>query len=366
MSRPLLRVHDRYAGRATLAAVLLAWGVLLGLDLIVALVGELDDVGQGRYGIGEAALVTLLTAPRRAYELFPTAAVIGCLLGLGGMAATSELVALGAAGLSKVRIGFGVAAMLLAVTAVMVVVGETVGPSGERAAQSLATRARSSDMISATWTGLWAREGEVYLNAHDVLVREARPLPQVEMVGVRLYELGPDGRLAGLARAKRAVHDGRGWTLYQLRRIRFTEDAARAEEIAEQAWPSHLDGDTLVASVSRPRYMPSSRLRAGIEYMRRNGVDPGPYEAAYWARWFYPFNVLALCLAAMPFAFGPLRSGGLGKRLFAGIVFGIAFFLLNRLAVNLAGVYGLDMRVANALPPVTVLAVSALLFRRRL
>ncbi len=359
------RLHDHYVARSVLVAVGLAWGVLLGFDLIVALAGETAKLGRGQYGLGDAVLHTLLTAPRRAYELFPTAAVIGCLLGLGGLAAGSELIALRAAGLSRLRIVLGVSVALAAVTAIMVHVGETIGPSGERAAQSLAARARGMDAVSASWSGLWAREGDVFLNARDVLVRDDGPVPVVEMIGVRIFEIEPDGRLRSLARARRAVHDGTGWTLYELRRIHLGENFAHAEEVERQSWQSELDGDTLVASVSRPRYMPSSRLRAGIEYMRRNGVDPGPYEAAYWARWFYPFNVLALCLAAMPFAFGPLRSGGIGKRLFAGIVFGLAFFLLNRLAVNMAGVYGLDMRLANAVPPLTVLAVSALLFWRR-
>ena len=360
-----LRVHDRYVARSALVTVAMAWAVLLGFDLIVALVGALDDIGKGSYGFADAVLQTVLTAPRRAYELFPTAAVIGCLLGLGSLASGSELIALRSVGLSRLRITVSVLAALAVLTLAMIVVGETLGPSGERAAQSLAARARGADAVSASWSGLWAREGEVYLNARDVLVREAEPVPQVEMVGVRLFELGPDGRLTGIARARRAVHDAGGWTLFDVRRIRIGESSATAVELASETWPSRLDGDTLVASVSRPRYMPSSRLRAGIEYMRRNGVDPGPYEAAYWARWFYPFNVLALCLAAMPFAFGSLRSGGFGKRLFAGIMFGLVFFLLNRLAVNLAGVYGLDMRLANALPPLTMLAISGWLFRRR-
>jgi len=39
--------------------------------------------------------------------------------------------------------------------------------------------------------------------------------------------------------------------------------------------------------------------------------------------------VLALCLAAIPFAFGSLRSGGAGKRLFMGIMFALAFWLLQ-------------------------------------
>ncbi|HBK55734.1 MAG TPA: hypothetical protein DDZ76_05530, partial [Xanthomonadales bacterium] len=62
---------------------------------------------------------------------------------------------------------------LAVLTLAMIVVGETLGPSGERAAQSLAARARGADAVSASWSGLWAREGEVYLNARDVLVREA-------------------------------------------------------------------------------------------------------------------------------------------------------------------------------------------------
>jgi len=363
--KPFLSVHDRYVARTAFVAVAMAWMVLLGFDLIVALVGELDDIGKGQFGFLGAVLNTLLSAPRRAYELYPTAAVIGCLLGLGGLAAGSELVALRAAGLSKLRIAASVLALVALITGVMVIVGETIGPAGERAAQSLATRARSSDMVSASWSGLWAREGDVYLNAREVLVRDVDPVPHVEMVGVKLFQLDAEGRLKSLSRARRAIHDGSGWTLYDVRRVELNALSATAIELAEQTWPSRLDGDTLIASVSRPRYMPSSRLRASINYMRRNGVDPGPYEAAYWARWFYPFNVLALCLAAMPFAFGPLRSGGVGKRLFAGIMFGLSFFLLNRLAVNLAGVYGLDMRLANALPPLTLLIVSAWLFRRR-
>lgn len=360
-----LRVHDRYVGRAAMAAVLLAWSVLLGFDLIVALATESEKLGQGSYRIGTAALAVLLTAPRRAYELFPTAAVIGCLMALGALSAGSELTALRAAGLSRARIGASALAAVALLTAAMMLVGETVGPAGERASQSLATRARSSDLIAASWSGLWAREGDVFLNARDVLLRESRPLPRVEMVGVQMYEFDPDGRLRALARARRAVHDGAGWTLYEVRRTRFGERSATAEESTEERWQSRLDGGTLVDSISRPRYMPSKRLRASIDYMQRNGVDPGPYAAAYWARWFYPLNALSLCLAALPFAFGQLRSGGVGKRVFAGIIFGLSFFLLGRLAVNLAGVYGLDMRLANAAPPLFMLLVAALLYRRR-
>ena len=85
----------------------------------------------------------------------------------------------------------------------------------------------------------------------------------------------------------------------------------------------------------------------------------------YWSRWFYPLNVLALCLAAVPFAFGSLRSGGMGKRLFLGILFALAFWLLQLFFGRMAGALKFDYRIAYALPPIVMLAVSGLLFRRK-
>jgi lipopolysaccharide export system permease protein len=136
-------------------------------------------------------------------------------------------------------------------------------------------------------------------------------------------------------------------------------------ETLEEHWKSQLDDAALAASVASPRYLPSSDLRSSIEYRHRNDLDASTYEEAYWGRWFYPLNVLALCLAAIPFAFGSLRSGGLGRRLFVGIVFALGFWLLQTQVVRLAGVYKFDYRIAYLIPSAVMLAISAALFRRR-
>ena len=102
-----------------------------------------------------------------------------------------------------------------------------------------------------------------------------------------------------------------------------TKETVTQTEVMEEHWTSQLDAAALAASASnlwRPRYMSARDLRDGINYRKRNGLDASEFEEHYWGRWFYPVNVLALCLAAMPFAFGSLRSGGLGRRLFVGVV----------------------------------------------
>ena len=104
------RLHDLYVGRVVLVTVLLAWMVLLGFDVVMALSGQVGDLGKGSFDFPTALAVVAYTVPRRAYTIFPYAAVIGSLMGLGQLAATSELTALRALGLSRRRLSASVAA----------------------------------------------------------------------------------------------------------------------------------------------------------------------------------------------------------------------------------------------------------------
>ena len=134
--------------------------------------------------------------------------------------------------------------------------------------------------------------------------------------------------------------------------------------MAREPWNSKLDAGALATGIAKPRNLSVAELRTSIEYRERNGLDARDYEDVYWSRWFYPVNVLALCLAAVPFAFGSLRSGGMGKRLFLGILFALGFWLLQLFFGRMAGALKFDYRIAYALPPIVMLAISGLLFRR--
>jgi lipopolysaccharide export system permease protein len=121
-------------------------------------------------------------------------------------------------------------------------------------------------------------------------------------------------------------------------------------DVMEERWNSKLDDTALSASVTQPRALPSSDLRSGIEY--RKAQRPGGQRVR--GELLGPLVLSAqrarLVLAAVPFAFGSLRSGGLGKRLFIGIVFALGFWLLQTQFVKLAGVYKFDYRIAYLIP----------------
>ena len=363
---PFPKLHDVYIGKVVLGTVLLTWMVLLGLDLVIGgLIPQIGDIGEGDYTFTTALVHVLYTAPRRAYTLFPTAAIIGSMMGLGQLAASTELTALRAIGLSRRRLSLAVAVALSLLTAVMVLNGETLAPWAQRRADGIKASAKSKDLIVAQYSGLWAREGDTFLNAQTGQERADGDDRWLELRDIRLYEFDKTGRLISLARAGTAEHRPGGWLLRNVERTRFQANAVTQTRVAEEKWASQLDDTALAASVARPRYLTSASLRSSIAYHKRNGLDAGEFEEHYWARWFYPLSVLALCLAAIPFAFGTLRSGGLGKRLFLGIVFSLGFWMLQEQFVKLAGVYKFDYRIAYLLPPMVMLGISAWLFRQR-
>ena len=261
------RLHDLYIGRVVLATVLLTWAVLLGFDLMMAVSGQLGDLGKGSYDFPTALAVVAYSAPRRAYTIFPYAAVIGSLMGLGQLAATSELTALRALGLSRRRLSASVAAALVILTALMVVNGETLAPWAQLQADQLKLSAKTNNVAIARYQGLWAREGDTFLNAVDGEERLVDGRRLLELRDVRLYRLGPEGGLQSLTRAAVAEYDGGGWRLRDVRRIVFSFAPGQASEqrLAEDRWESQLDPNALAAGVTRPRNLSATDLRASID-----------------------------------------------------------------------------------------------------
>jgi len=353
---------DRLVAMAVLGAVAVAWATIVGLDAFRTFIFELDDIGQGQYTFARAVTYVLLTVPRRGYEMFGYAALIGGLLGLGGLAGTGELTALRAAGLSKLRICASVVLGLGVLTLGVVLLGETLGPYGERKAQALQLAAKSKDIALARGGVLWARDGGSVIGARHGRTHGGKG--EVDLDGVRVFEFDADGRLVALTLADKAVHVGGEWTLHDLRRTEFGEGSATSRKEASKQWQSTLDPGVLATSIIKPQYMTLRDLGQNIAALDRSQQDASTFRDAWWARVFYPFDLLVLVFCAMPFAFGTLRSGGLSKRLFIGIVLTIGFYLAQRAIVSIGAVYGLHPAFANLIPPLLLVVLATGYFRR--
>lgn len=351
----MLRIANRHIGAAALAGIALAWLVLLTVDTFFALIGELGDIGRGQYQVSDALWYVALTTPKRAYNLFPTSAVVGSLLGLGGLAATSELVAYRAAGVSRLRIS--AAAVLASVTLLIPVmlIGEVVVPEGEIRAHAHKIQARSGDLALAR-SGLWVRDGETFFNARKPL-RAVAEGNQLELADIMVYEFGVDVGGTVLGRATQAAtgfHDGQRWRLQQVSQSTLDQSGVEVKTIPAQQWASNLDPSLLATAAASPSQLGIRNLLPYISYLKANNLDSRPYVAALWQRVAFPLSVIVMALAGMPFLFGSQRSGGLGQRMFIGMSIGVAFFIINKAAGSLGQVYDLNPAAAALLPSIAV------------
>ena len=63
--------------------------VIVCLDTVAGLIDQLSDL-KGSYDFIEAILYVLLKVPSTIYEYLPLSSLVGCLIGLGVLASSSE------------------------------------------------------------------------------------------------------------------------------------------------------------------------------------------------------------------------------------------------------------------------------------
>ncbi|MEJ2629764.1 MAG: LPS export ABC transporter permease LptG [Acidihalobacter sp.] len=346
---------NRYLMRTVISGTLLALLVLGLLDWVFGFLGQLDSTAQG--GLAQAFLYSLYTEPRRMYELFPTAVLIGSLLSLGTLAANSELIAMRAAGVSvsgvvRAALRAGILMMFVAVA-----LGEWVAPIGEQMAQSLKLQAQTGSSVVASEQNVWARDGNRYIHIAHVL-------PGQRLRDVTIYEVGGGHRLQAVIQAKAAHYKDDRWVLEQVAITRFDGTEVTTERRSEIARNQLIEPNLFGLLDTRPRDMNAFALVRYIGYLRANQLDSASYELAFWQRFTTPASALVMLLLAVPFVFGSLRSGGAGQRLFIGVIIGVGFYFFNRLTNQVGLVYGLSPLLSAAFPLMLFAFMSLVALRR--
>lgn len=352
-----MRTLDRYLAVEVLKASLLAVAALAALDAFFGLIIEFEDVGRHTYGVADAFAYVGMTLPRRIMEVLPTGALIGCLLGLGGMAARSELVAIRAAGVSILRIAWGVAKAGLVLVLVAAVLGEFVAPWSETYATHLRTAAQRDVVNAGRHPGVWLRDGRDYVHIGYVY-------PDGELLNVTLYAFDAQRRLTEAASAERATFSVGRWTLHDATRSRLTDAGIVSERSARLERPTLLDPALVQVAMLKPQNLTAGALHRYAAYLESLGEDPRRFAQAFWSKLTAPLQGLVMLLVALPFAFGSGRNAPLGRRLVVGIVVGLLFHLATRLFSQAGHAFDLNPVLSATLPSLLFLAIATAALQR--
>lgn len=352
-----MRRLDRYIGRSVFAATLLAWLVVVVLDTLFALLGELGDIGRGTYSFADALGYVLLGLPTRACAIFPMAALIGAVLGLGQLAAQSELTAFRLAGCSLRRLAGSVALTGLSMVLVVTLVAELLAPPAQQLARQWRSQSIYDDVSVQRDAGFW-----VYDQGRFIQVASSRS--DGSLAGVVIYQRADATRLASATAAQRAQPEAGSWVLEDVRTSEFQQQRIELTEMTRQIGVKLMDARLARLLTRDAGTLSLIELAEYIRYLQRNGSPVAQYALAYWQRWAAPVSALAMLMLAVVLVLGPLGGRPLGQRLLVAVLAGLAFKLLSEVIAHAGLVYGLPPLVGAFLPAALVVALAAMMVRR--
>ena len=325
-----MKTLRRHIGREVLASIMLIFAALVMLFAFFDLIHELADVGKAGYTLTSAILFVALQLPSRMYELFPVAALIGTLFAMAQLVANSEYTVMRASGASLLQITWAVVRVGIPIAVATFLAGEFVAPPAERLAQQVRAQAMgdSRRIVAQQFTsGFWFKQDSTFVNIRSVLAN-------MTLVGIRLYEFDADLAMKRMRVAESGTFTGNGeWRLANVSTTDFGAAGTTVTKSDEWTWTTVLRPSLLNVFQVTPERLELNTLYDNIRVLRNQKTSR--FEIAFWNKVFYPAAVVVMMVLALPFAYFQRRSSGVGFRIFAGTMLGLAFFLLGRLFSNL-------------------------------
>ncbi|MEQ1776261.1 MAG: LPS export ABC transporter permease LptG [Burkholderiales bacterium] len=348
-----MKTLRHYLAREIMLATALVMAALLMLFAFFDLVEEIKDLGRGTYQLRHIVRHVVLSIPTHAYELFPIAALIGTLFALAQLVANSEYTVMRTAGVSVTRMVLALMSVGLMFALLTFVLGEYIGPEADQAAQRMRSRAITGIVAQEFRSGLWMKDDTSFINVLEVT-------PEGNLRGIRIYEFDRAAKLRLVSFAKRGTYQGeRRWLLEEIVQTTFTDVRTETSKIPSASWQSVLEPSLLNVLLVKPEKMSAASLYSYAQHLRENRQKTLRYEIAMWSKATYPAAVLTMMILALPFAYTQRRQGGVGAKIFTGIMLGLAFYFLSRLSAHL-GLLNEWPPAASALMPMSVFLCIAL------
>jgi len=370
-----MRTARRYLAREIYRSCAVVLVALVGLFTFFALIDDLDSV-SANFSLLNLFYLQALAIPTRLYDLLPIGLLIGAILALAGLAQRNELVILRVSGVS----GLKLLTMLWAITIPLVIgaffLSEIVTPAAEiKSSEANLVMLGRSDGGRLN-SGYWFKETSPD-NGGTRIINIKHLKANGGVSGIVVYEFNKEHRLIRYSEAKAGRFGHSKLVLDQVTENTIDDKAVSAlagakpppspvtkvDTLARRVLSTTLTPDRLIARILTPERMSIADLLDYIGYLKANNLQTERQVVALWRKVAYPFTLLVMMTIAAPIGFMQTRRGGVGSKVFIGILLGVGFFMLNQLALNLGMLSNWHPWVTAIVPNLAVLllALGALL-----
>jgi len=370
-------VYERYLAKQIYQSFLFILFALMSLFVFFDFIAEISSLSDS-YTLLLAFLTVLLRVPSRLVEIMPIAGLIGGIYVMASMAAQFEYTILRVAGLNTRNALVTLMKIAFPIAIIILLMSEVVGPFTESLSKNLRLAAiNQGNEVLEFRSGAWikdklrgndgkgaVKDGIRYINIGSLEKNET-------IKGLIMYEFDANHRLLLSRTAETVKFIGNGqWQLNKVTETRFTEivgadrlDPSFSTQIKKSDQleiETDVSPQLLGSLLIKPDRLSIIDLFGYINHLRDNKQDYQRYAISFWKKVIYPFTILVMLALTLPFAYLQTRSGGIGYKVFGGIMLGISFQLFNSLFSH-AGLLGEWPAVLSASLPALLYFVLAIL-----
>ncbi|QUS35620.1 LPS export ABC transporter permease LptG [Falsirhodobacter algicola] len=333
---------------------------------ILMLIDMLDQLRRfsGQIGLRRAAELSLLHVPANIYTILPLILALGAIALFLGLARSSELVVVRAAGRSALRFLAAPVVTTLLLGIVLVAVLNPIAAATSNRYETLSAQLRhgSAQVLSVSAEGLWLRQGGS--EGQTVIRAQRTNTDGTALTGVTILTFDADGALAQRIAASRAVLDQGAWNLTEAKIWDLSDPNPEADARVMDSFtlPSTLTPDTIRDGFRDPTEISIWDLPRYIRGLEEAGFQAREHRVWLQSELALPVFLAAMVLIAAAFTMRHARLGRTGPKVMFALLLAFGAFFLRSFAQVLGDNGQIPVLLAAWTPPVaTVLASIGLL-----
>lgn len=363
-----MRIARRYIASEIYRSSAVVLMALIGLFSFFNLIDDLDKI-NANVSLLNLFYLQALGLPTQLYELLPIGLLIGAVLALAGLAQRNELVMLRVAGISGLQLLLALWTITIPLMIGAFVLSEYITPRTEIQASESSLKLLGKAGGGRLNSGYWFKENDQQSQMR--LINIGKLSDKSTLHDITIYEFNANQQLLALIEAKTGFFSGDLLHLSQAKRSLIAPDALDAlknvdqvpllielDELPELKIKTTLSAERLLARILTPERMAITDLIDYVEYLDQNQLQTERQTIALWRKAAYPFTLLVMITIAAPISFVQTRHGGVGSKIFIGILIGVGFFMANQLALNLGMLSHWQPWVTALLPSLLALILA--------
>ncbi|MFC2966545.1 LPS export ABC transporter permease LptG [Acidimangrovimonas pyrenivorans] len=350
-----------YIARKFLTAFALVFLGFAAILMLLDMVEQIRRFGDARISFAQLAGLAALNMPDSLYRILPLIVILSTIMLFLGLARTSELVVIRAAGRSALRCLLAPVVTALVIGALAVAVMNPIVAATSKEYDTLRSHYTRGDqsVLSISREGLWLRQGG---DGGQTVIRATRANPDAtELYNVSFLSFTPDGTPAMRIEAAKAVLTPGAWKLSDAKVWTFdgTPNPERSARVTKSlSLPSDLTREQIRDSFGTPGVVPIWELPAFIDRLEKAGFSARRHRVWFQTELALPLLLAAMVLIGAGFTMRHARFGRTGLMVLLALLAGFAIYFLRNVAQALGESGQIPIALAAWSPPVAAVLLA--------